>query len=96
MKKRKSEIVTFKADESLLEALKGVSNRSEFIREAILAALDSNCPLCGGTGLLSPNKKRHWEGFAQDHSLEECENCHEARLVCFNKQGKNASKRARR
>jgi hypothetical protein len=95
MKRKKSEIVTFKADESLLEALKGVSNRSEFIRGALLAALDSNCPLCGGTGLLSPNKKRHWEGFTRDHSLEECENCHEVRLVCFNKRRKNTSKSER-
>ena len=33
--KRKQEIITFKADEPLLEAMRGISNRSEFIRAAI-------------------------------------------------------------
>ncbi len=81
-KKRKAEIITFKADESLLEAMKGVANRSEFIREAILAALQSACPLCGGTGVLTPNQRRHWEAFSADHALEQCRRCREFRLVC--------------
>jgi len=80
--KRKGEIVTFKAGESLLEAMKGIPNRSEFIRAAILAALDGACPLCKGTGILTPGQKLHWQTFASDHSLEECEDCHELRLVC--------------
>ena len=41
-------IVTFKADESLLEALRGIENRSEFIRTALLAALENICPVCKG------------------------------------------------
>ena len=47
--KKKQEIITFKADEPLLEAMDGITNRSEFIRAAILSALDSVCPLCKGT-----------------------------------------------
>ena len=89
-KPSKSDVVTFKADASLLEAMKGVSNRSEFIRNAVLAALDSACPVCKGTGILTPNQKKHWESFAKDHALEECNECHEVRLVCAR------SKRVRR
>lgn len=79
---RKAEIITFKADESLLEAMRGVANRSEFIRQAILSALQSVCPLCGGSGVLTPNQRNHWEQFTKDHSMVECEDCHEVRLVC--------------
>lgn len=82
MTARKTEIISFKADESLLSALKGVENRSDFIRSAIMSALDNSCPLCGGSGVLSPNQMRHWHELSEDHSLEECEDCSEVRLVC--------------
>jgi len=88
MKNPKQEIVTFKVDQSLLQALHEMPNRSEFIRRAILEALENVCPLCQGTGALTPNQKKHWETFAGGHSLEECDNCHEIHLVCEN-QGKN-------
>ena len=78
----KAEVITFKADAALLEALAGVPNRSELIRAAILSALDSQCPLCSGTGLLSPNQKCHWESFAAAHPLRECRKCNEVHLVC--------------
>ena len=42
MSRTRKEVVSFKVDEALLEALSRVSNRSEFIRSAILAALDAN------------------------------------------------------
>ncbi len=82
MKKNKTEIITFKADEALLEAMKGVPNRSEFIRAALLNALDSSCPLCKGTGILTPAQKEHWDSFNKDHQIEECNDCHEMHLVC--------------
>jgi len=78
----KDEIITFKASPSFLEAMKGIPNRSEFIRSAVLVALDSTCPVCGGTGILTPNQKKHWLSFANKHVLEECDDCHEFRLVC--------------
>ena len=81
-KNGKHEIVNFKADASLLAALKGMPNRSEFIRSAVLAALESTCPLCMGTGILTPHQRRHWEALTDDHSLEECNSCHEYHLVC--------------
>ena len=75
-------MVTFKADASLIEAMEGIPNRSAFIRDAILAALDSVCPLCRGTGVLSPNQRRHWQDFAETHPLVMCNDCNEKRLSC--------------
>lgn len=78
----KQDIVTFKVDDTLMELMKGIENRSEFIRRAILAALESVCPLCKGTGVLTPKQKEHWEAFALDHAVTECEDCHEFHLTC--------------
>jgi hypothetical protein len=80
--KPKQEIVTFKVDSSLLDVLRELPNRSEFIRRAILNALDNVCPLCQGSGVLSPNQKKHWDKFSADHALAECNDCHEIHLVC--------------
>lgn len=79
---QKAEVITFKADASLLEAMQGIPNRSAFIRSAILAALDSGCPLCKGTGILTPEQRQHWATFARNHSVEQCSNCHAVHLVC--------------
>jgi hypothetical protein len=78
----KQQIITFKAEPALVEAMGRIGNRSQFIRAAILAALDSVCPLCSGSGVLSPNQRRHWDEFAENHSLEQCDECHEVRVVC--------------
>ena len=80
--RKKQEIVTFKVDEALWQAMQGVENRSQFIRAAILAALDSVCPLCKGSGILTPDQHRHWDAFARNHPLTECEDCHAMHLVC--------------
>jgi hypothetical protein len=82
MPRKKSDIITFKVDNSLRDLLQGIHNRSEFIRTAILSALDSACPLCKGTGVLTPKQKQHWEVFAQDHAVRECKDCHEFHLTC--------------
>lgn len=86
-RKRKPEIVTFKVEPSLMAAMKHIPNRSAFIRAAILGALDGACPLCRGTGVLTPGQKEHWDDFAADHSVEECDDCHELHLVCTGKAG---------
>ena len=93
-KPRKPEVVTFKVEASLLEAMKRIPNRSAFIRSAILGALESACPLCQGTGCLSPNQKEHWEAFAADHAVEECDDCHELHLVCSEKSAAGGGGRA--
>jgi hypothetical protein len=78
----KPEIITFKVDASLLEAIRTIPNRSEFIRSAIQAALGGVCPLCQGTGTLSPSQKEHWDSFARSHSVERCDDCQQYHLVC--------------
>lgn len=87
MKKTKQEIIAVRADETLLEAMKGISNRSEFIRQAILAALNNMCPFCKGTGIMSPNQKKHWVDLANDHIFIECDKCGEPRLACRHRSG---------
>jgi len=82
MRRRQSEVVTFKADDALLDSMKGIRNRSEFIRSAILNALENACPLCKGTGVLSPMQKGHWEKFSRRHAIRECATCHELHLTC--------------
>jgi len=82
MPKRKSEVVTFKADADLMEALRSVGNRSQFIRSAVAAALEGTCPLCMGRGTLTESQRRHWQELTGDHSIEECQDCHELRIVC--------------
>jgi hypothetical protein len=79
---KKHEIVTFKVDEALWKAMQGIANRSEFIRSAILAAMDSVCPLCKGSGILTPDQRRHWETFSQNHVVEQCADCNAMHLVC--------------
>ncbi len=80
--RKKQDVITFKVDRPLREALNGISNRSEFIRAAILAAIDSACPLCKGTGILTPDQRRHWQQFAKSHWFRECGDCHAVHLVC--------------
>ena len=79
---KKQDVITLKVDRSLTEALEGVTNRSRFIRKAIMAALDNSCPLCMGTGILTPAQKKHWEQFAKDHAVQQCPQCHERHLTC--------------
>jgi metal-responsive CopG/Arc/MetJ family transcriptional regulator len=78
----KQATITFKVDEALAEELRKVPNRSEFIRAAILAAMESTCPLCQGTGFLSVAQHKHWDEFTAHHELRECDDCSELHLVC--------------
>lgn len=80
--KKKQDIITFKVDGDLFKAIKDIPNRSEFIREAIISALGVLCPLCNGSGILTPNQKRHWDEFAINHSVRRCKKCDESVLVC--------------
>jgi hypothetical protein len=78
----KQQIVTFKAEEALVEAMESIPNRSEFIRSAILAALEGVCPVCHGTGVLNPHQQLHWAEFSRTHSIVRCDDCDEGKLVC--------------
>lgn len=79
---KKHEIISFKADGQLVEALNHIPNRSEFIRNAVLRAMDNLCPLCQGTGILTPSQKEHWSQFAEHHKIVKCDECDEIYLSC--------------
>ena len=78
----KDEVITFKVDGALAEQLKLITNRSEFIRQAVQQALQFECPLCHGTGTLTANQMKHWEAFTRSHHVETCDVCGESYLAC--------------
>lgn len=80
--KGKDTVISFKADQGLAKALDGLPNRSSFIRDAVRAALESTCPLCRGTGILTAEQRRHWQAFSQDHEVRQCATCQAVHLVC--------------
>ncbi|MCX7816395.1 MAG: ribbon-helix-helix domain-containing protein [Syntrophales bacterium] len=80
--KKKERIITFKVPHDLAEVIKSIPNRSEFIRAAVKMALDSTCPLCAGTGTLSPSQKAHWDDFSRNHKVKRCTECDEIYIEC--------------
>lgn len=76
------EVITFKVDKSIKKLMQGIENRSEFIRTAILNALENICPFCKGTGVLTPHKKEHFDEFLTHHDLNECRDCGETVISC--------------
>ena len=78
----KEQVITFKVDRQLQQALNLVPNKSEFIRNSILEALGNRCPLCGGTGILSEAQKVHLDEFLEHHSLEKCTECNQVMIKC--------------
>ena len=82
MASAKHEMVSFKVDHELMRLLQRVENRSAFIRAAVLAALDSACPLCGGSGILQPHQRQIWDAFSHSHPQAECGRCHEQVFTC--------------
>jgi hypothetical protein len=79
---KKQRIVTFKADDQLAENLNNIPNKSDFIRKAVQNALEQKCPLCSGTGVLSPDQQQHLDYFLSLHSLEKCGECEAIHFVC--------------
>ena len=82
MPARKEEVIAFKVDRQLAGRMKGIRNRSAFIRDAVLAALENSCPLCGGSGVLTANQAGHWKEFLSEHHIEVLPDSGEVRLVC--------------
>jgi len=78
----KQEIITFKVDEALGEVIKRLPNRSEFIRNAVLNALENTCPLCQGKGTITPEQHRHWDEFMKTHRVVKCPECDAVYIKC--------------
>lgn len=80
---KKESVVSFKTDEKLARLLHALPNRSEFIRRALLEALESTCPLCQGSGILTPAQREHWDAFSEHHRIAQCaDGCGETILYC--------------
>jgi len=71
------EVVTFKLDKATRQLMQGIDNRSEFIRNAILNALDKVCPFCKGSGVLTEHRKQHLVKLTHHHKTEVCKECDE-------------------
>jgi hypothetical protein len=78
----KTDLITFKVEHSLAELIDRLPNKSEFIRNALLGALEKTCPLCQGTGVLTPEQAEHWKSFTELHRIERCADCHSIYLRC--------------
>ena len=74
--------MSFKANKSLRRKLESLSNRSEFIRNALLVALKNTCEFCGGSGIIGAEKRRHWLEFSGKHTMKECDDCDESKMEC--------------
>lgn len=83
----KSEIISFKVDAETADLIKLLPNKSEFIRQAVLAAMDNTCPLCQGTGSLTPAQKIHWLEFTKQHPVHTCGDCNAVTLSCRHEDG---------
>jgi len=75
-------VIAVRIEDELADLLNSLTNRSEFIRAAILSAMDHACPLCQGTGILTPEQKTHWVAFARDHRVTQCRDCDAVYLEC--------------
>ena len=69
----KDVVISFKADEDLANMLSTVQNKSLFIRNAVLKAMNNFCPLCAGKGFLLHDD--HVDDFLARHTIESCKDC---------------------
>lgn len=92
--KLKQGVITFKAEDSMLEALNRIPNKSEFIRAAVMSALDETCPLCGGSGILNPKQRKHWSSFVKEHRITRCKSCNGLEINCTHEQTKKSDRKA--
>ena len=82
MTEKKQSVITFKVEGKMLAALNKIPNKSEFIRAAVLNALDETCPFCGGAGFLSEKQRKHWLAFAKLHTVKRCKKFNVLEIEC--------------
>ncbi len=82
MARGKDEVISFKVGPALARTIRRLPNRSEFIRTAVLSALEHACPLCQGTGIMTPEQKKHWDAFSRDHTVKHCQLCDALYISC--------------
>jgi hypothetical protein len=80
----KSKIVAFKVEPELAEFLDKLPNKSEFIRQAILAQFGMTCPLCKGSGVVARGVGEHYQPVLEEHRTVNCRTCHKADSIPLN------------
>lgn len=71
----KRQIVSIKVDAELASFLDALPNKSEFIRNAILAQCVASCPLCYGTGVVFRGIGEHFAKVLTDCRHVSCKKC---------------------
>ena len=68
-------IVSFKVEPALAEFLASLPNKSEFVRQAVLAQFGMTCPLCTGSGVIPRGVGDHFAEEFRRHGTRACAGC---------------------
>jgi hypothetical protein len=71
----KSEVVAFKVEKELADLLNKLKNKSDFIRQAIVAQLGMACPLCKGRGIVSRGVHDYYTPLLNKMGQAHCDAC---------------------
>ncbi|MSR55950.1 MAG: hypothetical protein EXS09_22155 [Gemmataceae bacterium] len=71
----KSRTVAVKVEAELADFLARLPNKSEFIRQAILAQFGTACPLCLGAGQVASALGAHYSPILEKHREKACQKC---------------------
>ncbi|HZZ82252.1 MAG TPA: hypothetical protein VFE62_27385 [Gemmataceae bacterium] len=74
-KSPKTAVVAFKVEAELADFLNQLPNKSEFIRKAIAAQMNTACPLCNGSGQVSRWAHDHYAPLIATWSQHNCDGC---------------------
>src|SRR5262245_64804334 len=92
---QKKKIVAFKVEEDLAEFLDKLKNKSEFIRQAILAQFSMECPLCSGSGVVPRGLHTHYKPIIQRENKHPCDRCKTPLTLPLNIEAAAPGERAR-
>jgi hypothetical protein len=71
----KSRTVAVKVEAEVADFLDRLPNKSDFIRQAILAQFRMACPLCSGSGTVPRGLGDHFAPVVRRNRLKKCEKC---------------------
>ena len=70
-----TKVIAIRIEDELADLLNALTNKSEFIRAAILAQCVAKCPLCAGRGTVSSEIADMFEPILRDNRLIACAKC---------------------
>lgn len=80
---KKPVVLAIKVPEDLAEFLDRLPNKSEFVRQAILAQMQMACPLCDGLGFVARGIGDHYRPVLDRHQTKECGHCLASEVIQF-------------